>query len=233
MYGSHVHLWARLSQLCISPCPAGSSGTAVMLASSALDAVFLLGAPERCPVREGVSWVHGQLWEQGLGASPTFPASPQETLMSLFASHSRPTRTEGLGLSCLPFPPGCPMGDKPLPGNKLCITKCTIGLPVPKSIAAVVESLETELPPPTPTFPESTHSERGLCPNCCITCFHGFFSGGTTSLSSSLPLRFLLPLSPPSQHPHSPFSGLVSGSGAPPPAASTPTSPSPRPGWSR
>ena len=152
IYGSHVHLWARLSQLCISPCPAGSSGTAVMLASSALDAVFLLGAPERCPVREGVSWVHGQPWEQGLGASPTLPASPQETLMSLFASHSCPTRTEGLGLSCLPFPPGCPMGDKPLPGNKLCITKCTIGLPVPKSIAAVVESLETEAPP-TPSLP--------------------------------------------------------------------------------
>ena len=49
--------------------------------------------------------------------------------------------------------------------------------------------------PLLPAFPESTHSERGLCPNCCITCFHGYFSGGTTSLSSSLPLRFLLPLS--------------------------------------
>ena len=133
--------------LSISPSPAGSSGTAVMLASSALDAEFLLGAPERCPLRKGVSWVHGQLWEQGLGASPTLPAFPQETLLSLFASHSRPMRTDCLGLSCLPFPPVCPMGDKPLPGNKLCITKCTIGFPMPKSIAAVVESLETEPPP--------------------------------------------------------------------------------------
>lgn len=115
--------------------------------------------------------------------------------MSLFASHSCRTRTEGLGLSCLPFPPGCPMGDKPLPGNKLCITKCTIGLPVPKSIAAV-ESLETE--PPLPAFPERTHSEWGLCPNCFITCFHGFFSG--EPLPSPAPSHFasccLSPLPP-------------------------------------
>lgn len=80
-------------------------------------------------------------------ASPTLPASSQETQMSFFNSNSGPMRMEALGLSCLPFPPGCPMGDKPLPGNKLCITKCTFGLPVPKSIAAVVEkvveSLET------------------------------------------------------------------------------------------
>lgn len=80
-------------------------------------------------------------------ASPTLPASSQETQMSFFNSKSGPMRMEALGLSCLPFPPGCPMGDKPLPGNKLCITKCTFGLPVPKSIAAVVEkvveSLET------------------------------------------------------------------------------------------
>lgn len=44
-----------------------------MLASSALDAELLLGAPESCPVREGVSQVHGQLWEQCLGGLPYTP----------------------------------------------------------------------------------------------------------------------------------------------------------------
>lgn len=138
--------------------------------------------------------------------------------MSLFASHSCRTRTEGLGLSCLPFPPGCPMGDKPLPGNKLCITKCTIGLPVPKSIAAV-ESLETE-PLFLPFLKEPTQS--------------GDFAQTASSLASTasssgepLPLQLpptLLPAASLPSLPTHPFSGLVSGCGAPPPAASAPTS---------
>lgn len=90
-----VHLWAHLSQLCISPCPPGSSGTAVMLASSALDAEFLLGAPEGCPVR-GVSAKTVDNRGSRAWGPPLHSCLSQETLMSLFASHSCRTRTEGL-----------------------------------------------------------------------------------------------------------------------------------------
>ena len=76
--GPHIYLWSICLpvsglQLSISPSPVGSSGEGVMLASSALDAELLLGAPESCPVREGVSQVHGQLWEQCLGGLPYTP----------------------------------------------------------------------------------------------------------------------------------------------------------------
>lgn len=133
-------------------------------------------------------------WEQGRSL-PTLPASPQETLMSLFASHICRTRTRRPGALLPALPPGCPMGDKPLQEINYASLSARLAFRA-KSIAAV-ESLETE--PPLPAFPERTHSEWGLCPNCFITCFTAS-SQGTTSLSSSLPLCFLLPLSPPSQH---------------------------------
>lgn len=162
----------RRARLLRSGCRASSGGTCEVPCEGGL-----AGARDNC----------------GSRSPPLLPflCSRNSEVAPLSAAASQ--REQKAGLSRLPPPPGCPMGDKPLPGNKLCITKCTTGFPVPKSIAAVVEKVVESLETRThsrPPFLKAPPQGRAL-PKLASLASLGHFSGEPSPAPSHLTPRCL------------------------------------------
>lgn len=186
-------------------------------ATSVRDVGLLLGAPARSlslwsvppPMREGSAGAMTAVGA-GPGEPPLLPRSSQST-QTLLSASSPPSGSRSLGLSHR-VPPGCPMGDKPLPGNKLCMAKGRTSLPTTRKV--LPQLLRVGRRAGAACVSQQAHAEQGLGPKLC-SCFPGLPPRGKRfplHLLPLLPLQQTAPWSPP----------LVPGSTCSWPSTSTP-----------